>query len=101
MNEAEHLTQTARAKADVHLSDIASRLNEVNDKRRAFSQAIAVSQDATQGNAQWQQELHDVQLRAQDLDMRSAEATSYAEALDALTQSLHHAQRFAARVVGI
>jgi len=48
-----------------------------------------------------QQEMQAVQLRVQEMDMRGAEATSYAEALDALTQALQHAQRFAARVVGV
>jgi hypothetical protein len=101
MAEAEHLAHAARARADVHLGDIASRLADVNDKRRALTQAIAVAEDAAQDNAQLQDELRAVQGRVQQLEMRSADATSYAEALDALTQAVQHAQRFAARAVGV
>ncbi len=101
MTDAEQLAQTARANADGHLGVIASRLGEANDRRRALSQALAVSQDAAQGNAALQDELHAMQSRVQTLEQRSADATSYAEALDALTQALQQAQRFAARAVGV
>lgn len=101
MDEAERDVQHARARADAHLAEISSRLGAVNDKRHALAQALAVAEDAAQSDAQLQQDLRDVQLRVQQLQARSAEAVSYAEALDALTQALQHAQRFAARLVGI
>jgi hypothetical protein len=101
MDEAEQLAHTARARADVHLGDIASRLGEVTDKRRALSQAFAVAESAALDDARLQDELRAVQVRVQELEMRIEAATSYAEALDALTQAVQHAQRFAARVVGV
>ena len=101
MAEAEWLAQAARSHADARLAEISSRLSAVNDKRRALSQAIAVAQDATQGNACLLQEIHDLQARVQELQLHSAAARSYAEALDALMQAVQHAQRFTARVMGV
>jgi hypothetical protein len=101
MDEAERDVQAARAHADAHLAEISSRLGAVDHRRHALAQALAVAQDAATGDAQLQQELREVQARVQQLQSRSADATSYAEALDALTQALQHVQRFTARVVGI
>jgi hypothetical protein len=101
LDKAEQLAQAARMYADAHLSEIASRLGEVTDKRRALAQAIAVAEDAAQGDAQVLDEFRALQMRVQELELRSAHATSFAEALDALTQAVQHAQRFAGRVVGV
>lgn len=99
--EAERWVTEARVKADAHRTEIAGRLGVVTDKRRALSQAMAVAEDAVQGEPHLQEELHAVQRHVHELEMRCAGASSYAEALDALTQALQHAQRFAARAVEV
>ncbi len=94
LEEAERDMQQARLHADADLAEISSRLDAVADKRSTLAQALAVAEGAAPADVQLHQDLQDVAARVQQLQRRSAEATSYAEALDALTQAAQHAQRF-------
>lgn len=93
LEEAERDVQQARVHADADLAEISSRLDAVADKRSTLAQALAVAEGAAPADVQLHQDLQDVAARVQQLQRRSAEATSYAEALDALTQAAQHAKR--------
>lgn len=90
----ESLVINARVQAMESHADIARRVAEVQEKRDELSRALSDGEAAAAADANLQDDWQLVRQQVAGLELRWTNATSYAEAVEALTQAVQRAQRF-------
>lgn len=88
------MTTTARERAAEAHADIARRVDEARDRRTRLSQALTEGEAIAAANAQWLEDWQLVRRQVSGLEQRWTNATSYAEAVEAMAQAIQRIQRF-------